>query len=144
MLFDKKLLMSSEGFNPDYPYSFDFVFFLKYSVNNKVVLYNKYLAIYRMSESASNKPQVQYDFFRGEMFLIDNMKKLRVKHVNEDILVKFAFETKSNEAQKLIQKDYKIKCCSQLLYLYFKIVRYVKLMRSGLYRKEIINDFLIG
>lgn len=140
MLFDKELLMSSDGFNPDYPYSFDYIFLLNYSENNKVLLYNKYLAVYRMSESASNKPQVQYDFFRGEIFLINKMKKLSVKHIDENILIKFAFNTKSKEARKLIAKDYEIKSCSQFKYCLFKIIRYVKLMRSGFYRKKIMPN----
>lgn len=144
ILFDKKKLLKSEGFNPDYPYSFDYVFFLKYSASNKVVLYNKYLAIYRMTESASNKPQVQYDFFRSEIFLINTMKNSRWNCLNNDILIKFAYDTKSKEAQNLIQKDYKIKSCSHLTYWCFRIYRYVKLMRSGLYRKDIINNLPIN
>lgn len=144
MLFNKEKLLESEGFNPDYPYSFDYVFFIKYSASNKVILYNNFLAVYRMSDSASNRPQVQYDFFRSEMFLIETMKNFGSNRFNNDILVRFAHDTKSKEAQNLIQKDYNIKSCSQLVYWGFRICRYVKLMRSGLYRKDVINDLPIN
>lgn len=143
MVFDKTNLMNSDGFDPSYPYVFDLIFFLKFAENNKVLLYNKFLSVYRMSESASNKPEVQYDFFRGEMFLIDSMKALSSKKVDENILVKFAFNTKGKEAQELIKKDFEINRCSKLRYIYFKVTRYLKLMRSGLYRKRIINNLSV-
>ncbi len=143
MLFERNSLVCSEGFNPNFPYAFDFVFFVDFSEKHNVLLFDKELSVYRMTNSASNNPKVQLDFYRSELNLIDIMKESNL--YNPAILKRFAFDSKSPEAQKLIRNKYgEAASCGRMQYLVFRIVRYVRLARSGLYRRRTIKELPKG
>lgn len=138
MLFKRESLLNSEGFNYDFKYAFDYVFFIDFSKNNNVVLYDKYLSVYRMNDSASNRPDVQKDFFDSDMYLLGKLKNTNefVKKYADEI-IRFSYENKSKEAQLLISKDFPV-YKNNLKYCMFRIVRLVKLLRDNLYRREIM------
>ncbi len=132
-VFKRQSLMSSEGFPEKYPYAFDFVFFIKFSSNHNVVLYDKYLSVYRLTVSASNRPEVQADFYCGEMFLLESAIKnnnlFAQKYQNE--IKRFSKCHKSKEAQKIISEKIEVK---NFKYLIFMIKRTINLMRKNTLR----------
>lgn len=138
ILFRRDSLMNTNGFSFEYPYAFDFVFFLNFSEKYNVFLYNKYLSVYRMIESCSNRPDVQYDFFRSDMFLLDKMANNQFVKKYRNEIIRFSIKNKSKEAQKLIGK---VDCSSKITsYITFRVVRFVNLMRSGIYRKTLLTQ----
>lgn len=143
MLFNRNSLLSTNGFSIEYPYAFDFVFFMDFSDQYNVVLYNKYLSIYRMTDSASNKPEVQKDFFESDMRLLEKTIGVN-KFVStfRDEIIRFSFENKSIEAQQIIKPSpYK---SGMLKYSVFRLIRFVYLMRSNLYRRKLLPVDMYG
>lgn len=138
MLFRRNALIETEGFPEDYPYAFDFVFFIDFSVRHTVVLYDEFLSIYRMTESASNRTEVQMDFYRSDLYLLEKSKKLNSfvrKYENE--ILHFSWANKTETARKLITQSFEAGC---LRYLKFRLIRLVALMRKNVYRKVIMPD----
>jgi glycosyltransferase involved in cell wall biosynthesis len=143
VLFKKNSLLRTDGFSNNYPYSFDFVFFMDFSDSYNVVLYNKYLSIYRMTDSASNEPEVQKDFFDSDMVLLE-----RTIHSSNFIslfrneVIRFSFKNKSVEAQKIINTiPY---ASNNIKYTIFRVIRFVRLMRSNFYRRKLFPTDLNG
>lgn len=141
VVFKKKSLMQIGGFPEEYPYVFDYVFFIDFSERYNVCLYDKYLSIYRMVESASNRTDVQLDFYRGDMYLLDRTKEksLFVRKYEKEI-IKFSIKNKSIEVQKLIH-DFPCEA-SNINYIFFRCVRMLNLMRNNVYRRKIMPDKL--
>lgn len=143
MLFKRESLLSTEGFSKEYPYAFDFVFFIDFSDKYNVVLYNKYLAVYRMTDSASNRPDVQKDFYESYIYLLEkalNASMFATFFKNE--IVRFSYENQSLEAQKIIEAIPYTK--NNFKYLVFRVLRFCKLMRSGVYRRKMLPEELLG
>lgn len=135
MLFDRAKLLDTVGFNPDYPYVFDMVFMYEYAKKNKVFLLDKYLAVYRMSDSASNKPEVQEDFFRGDCYLLECEKSNPFVMEFSNEIKRFAAESKCNEVMDKHSKDYKK---HNINYYRFRFFRLINLLTSGLYREKVM------
>ncbi|WP_455720746.1 glycosyltransferase family 2 protein [Agathobacter sp.] len=142
MLFKRESLLKTEGFSREYPYAFDFVFFMDFSDNYNVVLYNKYLSIYRMTDSASNRPDVQKDFYRSDMCLFEKTCNINwFVTFFKDEIIRFSFENKSLEAQEMIDQVPYVK--NNIKYALFRMVRFVKLMRSNTYRRKLLPEELL-
>lgn len=137
VIFKRSSLMETTGFPEKYPYVFDYVFFIDFSERYNVCLYDQYLSIYRMVDSASNRPDVQVDFYKGDMYLLEKTKEYSsyVKLFEKEI-IKFSIENKSKEAQKLIEtKENK---SSKVKYMLFRVTRFIKLMRKNTYRRNLV------
>ena len=142
MLFKRSSLLNTDGFSFDYKYSFDYVFFIDFSENNNVVLYDTYLSVYRMNDSASNRADVQKDFFDSDMYLLNRLKNTNAfvkKYANE--IIRFSYENKSEEAQLLIGKSLRFSK-NNIKYYAFRSIRLIKLLRSNFYRREIMPSKL--
>lgn len=140
IIFNREKLLKSNGFSHNYPFSFDYVFFIEFSSKNNVLLYNKYLSIYRMNNSASNRPEVQLDFYKGDLYLLDKVKKQNkfVKFFEKEI-IRFSIKNKSIETQEMIKDHYSDSCFisyNKIKYIIFRIARIIFLFRYDLYRKE--------
>lgn len=134
IIFEKKALMKSGGFDISFPYVFDEVMMFNFSKNNNVYLFDKYLAIYRMTDSASNRINVQEDFIRGDRYILENtieVSSFVKKYQNE--IIRFYIENKSKDVANNHKYEYNK---SFIKYGLFRLVRFFKLMRSGLYRRE--------
>lgn len=145
IVFKRESLLSTNGFDYNYPYSFDYVFFIEFSDRFNVVLYNEYLSVYRMTDSASNRPEVQYDFFHSSIYLLNkSLGKIKFvdKYYNEMVL--FLFDIRPKQVQKIIlENNFKIPTKNRYRYVFFKIIRFIKLMMSGNYRsRKIPNQIL--
>ena len=141
MLFDREMLLDTVGFNPEYPYVFDMVFMYEYAKLNKVFLLDKFLSVYRMSDSASNKPEVQEDFYRGDCYLLECEKSnpFVIKYSNE--IKRFAAESKCKEVIDKHCNDYKK---HNIKYYWFRFVRLINLLTSGLYREKVMPSRYMG
>ena len=141
MLFDRSKLLATVGFNPEYPYVFDMVFMYEYAKLNKVFLLDKFLSVYRMSDSASNKPEVQEDFYRGDCYLLECEKSnpFVIKYSNE--IKRFAAESKCKEVIDKHCDDYKK---HNIKYYWFRFVRLINLLTSGLYREKVMPSRYMG
>lgn len=141
IVFKKESLMDSMGFDFEYPYAFDSVFFRQFSEKHNVCLYNKYLSVYRMVDSASNNPKVQYDFFRSSMLLLEQSKTYKT-WINyfENEVSRYNVEGRNADVQEIIRNNSNIEYKrNNLKYLIFRAIRFVLLVRSGLYRRELIS-----
>lgn len=142
MLFKRESLLSTEGFSKEYPYAFDFVFFIDFSDKYNVVLYNKYLAVYRMTDSASNRPDVQKDFYKSDIYLL-NKTLNSSKFVSDfrDEIARFSYENKSPEARAIIEPVPYVK--NDVKYTVFRMLRFYNLMRSNTYRRKLLPQKLL-
>lgn len=137
MLFQRDSLLGTNGFPSEYPFAFDFVFFLDFSDRYNVVLYDKYLSVYRMNDSASNRPEVQKDFFRSDMYLLEKSHRTnRFVRYFKDEIIRFSIQNKSEQAQELIENASYTK--NNLKYIIFRILRFIRLMRSNTYRRKLL------
>lgn len=143
IVFRREAMLATCGFDERFPYAFDYVFFVGFSEQFNTVLYNKYLAIYRMSDSASNRPDVQVDFYRSDMYLLDYMVK-REKYIRffRNEIEHFSYKNKSSEAQKLLGERKRLTLFKKVKYLVFRCIRFILLMRSNLYRKQIVPELV--
>ena len=137
--FKRESLLKTNGFNTNFPYAFDFVFFIDFSKMFKVLLLNVDISVYRMEDSASNRPEVQKDFFNGDMYLLEStIEKCKFVRKFKNEIMEFSIKNKSKETQQLI--SHKEEHIFLPKYYLFRIVRFIRLMRSGFYRREIIID----
>lgn len=144
ILFKREALLNSSGFNEEYPFAFDFVFFIDFSEKHKVVLYDKYLSIYRMSASASNRPDVQADFYKSDIYLLNyTLDKVWFVKCFRTEIERFSYENKSMETQKLLGEKARLSWIKKSKYVFYRIVRFVILMRSNLYRKQITPEWVV-
>jgi hypothetical protein len=96
-----------------------------------------------MTDSASNEPEVQKDFFDSDMVLLE-----RTIHSSNFIslfrneVIRFSFKNKSVEAQKIINTiPY---ASNNIKYTIFRVIRFVRLMRSNFYRRKLFPTDLNG
>ena len=146
IVFNREALLASGGFNYEYPFGFDYVFFIDFSEKYNVCLYNKYLSVYRMTQSASNRSEVQYDFFRASKYLL-NKSYGKVTFVNKyyNEMLLFILYSRPISMQKFIMdKEECIPQKNKFRYNYFRIIRFIKLMRSGQYRLKKIPKKLLA
>lgn len=147
IVFNREALLASGGFNYEYPFGFDYVFFIDFSEKYNVCLYNKYLSVYRMTQSASNRSEVQYDFFRASKYLL-NKSYGKVTFVNKyyNEMLLFILYSRPVSIQKFImEREEHVPEKNKLKYGCFKIIRFIKLLRSGQYRlKKIPKKVLIS
>ena len=138
MLFNRSALITTKGFPENYPYAFDFVFFIDFSIQHTVVLYDDFLSVYRMTESASNRAEVQVDFYWADLYLLEMAKKHnRFVNKYENEILYFSRANKSKAAQQLITQNPEVR---RIRYLKFRLIRFIALMRRNVYRKEIMPD----
>ena len=103
---------------------------------NKVALYDKYLAIYVTAQSATNRIDVQYDFFRGKYdFLRENMHKYSYINQNFDCLVYSFYSGYPQEVQKEIEENYNIKKVNKIEYCLISIRSFFYLLSIHGYRR---------
>lgn len=141
MLFKRESLLNTDGFSKEYPYAFDFVFFMDFSEKYNVVLYNKYLAVYRMTDSASNRPEVQKDFYRSDIHLIEKtINNTEFVAYFKDEIARFSYENKSLESRAIIEPVPYVK--NDVKYAVFRIIRFYNLMRSNTYRRKLLPEEL--
>lgn len=137
MVFKKNSLLGFGGFNSFYPYGFDYDFFMRFSENFNVCLFNKYLSVYMTSDSASNKPDVQYDFFRARYdFLLENYKKYNISEELKNTIAYSTYIGYPASTQKLIDKTYSVDTVSQIRIILFNIWARIKVYYSGDYRRK--------
>ena len=107
-----------------------------------VVLYNKYLAVYRMTDSASNRPEVQCDFCRSDMCLLEKtVNTNRFASFFKDEIICFSIENKSSDTQKIIEPIPYTK--KNMKYMIFRVTRFWNLMRSNVYRRKLLPQELL-
>lgn len=135
--FNKKRLRDNVKFDENYPYVFDYLFFMNLDRNLKFALYDKYLSVYRTSDSASNRPEVQFDFFRGKYdYFNSNRKKLKYIDRNFDMLVKYSRDGYPDNVKNMIDEKYpKVKVC-YIRYLFFRIKAFKYLLGKRGFRER--------
>lgn len=137
VLFRRDSLLNTNGFSREFPYAFDFVFFMEFSDKHNVVLFDQYLSVYRMTDSASNKSEVQYDFFRSDMLLLEKTMEInRFVSFFKNEIIRFSIHNKSLEAQRIMKKP--SYTTNQIKYCAFRIIRFINLMNSNVYRRELM------
>ena len=145
VLFNREILLKTTGFPENFPYVFDYVFFVKFSFDHKIFLLNDYTSIYRMNLGASNRPEVQYDFFVGNLAILALLRdhvKFAKKYQNE--MIYDSCYCRSEECIKMILKDFKIPKVSKLRYAIYKFKIIFNLFRLDLFRYNIVPDKLRG
>lgn len=144
MVFNKDSLISSGGFKKEYPYGFDYAFFMDFSRKFKVALYNRYLSIYITSESASNRPEVQFDFFRARYYSLEKYaKEYGITNAQKDVLHYITYKGYPEKTKELIDKEFSIKPISRSRVLIIKICCMLKTYKSGGYRRMPCPNALI-
>lgn len=105
-VYKKSSLVELGGFNPEWKYAFDFVFYERFIRKHRAILIRKPLGIYRMEESASNKGNVQLEFFKAHKYALDRNKNISlVRNYYYEYLHLF-YMGLSNEARKLINSEF--------------------------------------
>lgn len=141
--FLKNAFLKYGGFNSsNSEYSFDFDFFLKFNIDNDIIILNEYLGIYRMVDSASNKSKVQYSFWKFCSSLVNDYdNKFLIKYRNEILF--YIYNIWNSETKQMILSDIiDVPQKNNFKYLCFRIKRVLykynhNLDITKLYRKEI-------
>ena len=145
ILFDHNSLLNSGGFNPLYPYGFDYMFFMDFNKDNKVFLYDDFLALYMTANSASNRPEVQYDFFRARYdFLNYNYRDYNISDYRKQTLEYLTYLGYQSETKRMIDDEYSIKKIFKLRIYIYKIMAMLKTYRSGGYRRKVCPQDIIN
>lgn len=135
VLYKKSTLLKTDGYDIRYPYAFDSLFMFDYMSKYKVVHLDKYLAIYRMSDSAGNTAKVQEGWLEGDKYMLERCRHIPyiAKHENE--ILRFSIKSKCKEVQNAHKGEYEI---HNLKYFVYYIQRMFFEFRSGLYRKKVM------
>lgn len=137
MLFKRVSLIESAGFDPNFPYGFDYLFFIEFAEDNNVTLYNEYLSLYMTSESASNRPEVQFDFFRARYNALDkNYKKYGISAKLKDIITYITYSGYPLATKKMIDREYSIKTKPVIACQLYLLWARLKTYKSGGYRRR--------
>ncbi|MDO4317096.1 MAG: glycosyltransferase family 2 protein [Lachnospiraceae bacterium] len=137
MLFRRESLLRSGGFDPSYPYGFDYVFFVNFMENYNVYLYDKFLSVYMTSNSASNRPEVQYDFFRARYdCLLEGAARCEKLQRQKDVILCGTYHRYPAAVQKLIAEKYRIPAVPKMKYKLYFLLAQVYTYRSGGYRRQ--------
>ena len=100
-LFKKRSFIQAGGFDPNWKYAFDFVFFADFVNKYKIRVSRDVFGSYRMFDSATNNALVQLEFFEAYDFILSKIVE-RFKIKNKKYLLKILFDGLSFEAQKEI------------------------------------------
>ncbi len=145
MLFKKESLLLSGGFDTRYPYGFDYVFFIQFSKKYNVVLYNKYLSLYMTSDSASNKPEVQYDFFRARYdSLVENSVKYEIPSKLKRVILYTTYLGYPQKTKEIIDESYEITRSSFVFNKPYLVWAMLRTYKSGGYRRKECPKLLIS
>lgn len=137
ILFRRESLLSTRGFDEHFPFIFDFVFFVNYSFEHKILLLNKFLSIYRMSEGASNKPETQFDFFEGNLAILKILyEKESFVRKNINYMIYDSYICRNDECRKLINEKYTLETISPTGYRFYKMKTGFRFIVKGLYRSS--------
>lgn len=136
IIFNSKYMNMEKCFDERYPYIFDYLFFMNLSECKKVVLYDKFLAVYRTLESATNNSKVQFDFFRGKYDYL--LKKRNEEYISKyfDYIVYAYYKHYPEDVKSMIDKAYDIRQINKVKYLLFSIKTNLLLYSSGGYRRK--------
>lgn len=138
IMFKRESLFSTKGFNEDYPYGFDYDFFMYFSEKYNVYLYDDFLSIYMTGNSASVRSEVQYDFFRARYdYLLNNYKRMGITEKLKNIIAYSTYCGYPVNTRKMIDESYEVKKVSKLLRIVFNIWARGKVYSSGGYRRAV-------
>lgn len=135
VIYKRETLLRTNGFDSAYPYAFDFLYMFDFMSKYNVVFLNKDLAVYRMSDSASNTAKVQDDWIRGCKYLLDCFRHMPYIAKNENEILRYCIESMCKEEQNAYKGEYEI---NNLKYFSYRIHRLLFEMRSGLYREKVM------
>lgn len=123
IVFKRDLFMKTNGFESDSVFSFDFDYLTRLNETGSIYLYAKKLGIYRMTDSASNKPDVQYDFFKYWVSLIEtNQAKSVIK--NKQFMLRLMYDIWDDNTKRLIDSSgFVPPVVSKTKYILFRIKR---------------------
>ena len=137
MVFKRVTLLESGGFDSNYPYGFDYTFFIDFAKTHTVVLYNRYLSIYMTSDSASNKPEVQYDFFRARFHALEKMsEEYGISDGLKKIIHYVTYSGYPRETQGMVAKKFSLEPTSPIVCRAYLLWARLKTYRSGGYRRK--------
>lgn len=137
IVFRKKDIFDFGGFDESYPFAFDYVFFNEFALKYNVSLWNYYSGIYVTYSSASNKDNVQYDFFRARFDLLNKYKeKNAMLNKYYDCIIYKTYINYPISVRKLIDKEYKINNVRRTQYLLYRLLSTVSLYICGGYRRK--------
>ncbi len=137
MVFKRLSLLESGGFDSNYPYGFDYTFFISFATDHNVVLYNEYLSIYMTSDSASNKPEVQYDFLRARFHSLEMMyRKYGIAPGLKKIILYTTYSGYPRKAQEMAREEFEIEPIFGFVRNAYLLWARLKTYRSGGYRRK--------
>lgn len=124
-LFNRELFLNTNGFDSEFDYAFDFDYFLRFNEKYKVYYYRKKLGKYITTESASNKLEVQLDFWNCWMSVLHKYGSVFSKK-NMELAIYYLFCFWNENTQKeILLNGYNIKKFSKLKYFMIFIRRLV-------------------
>lgn len=136
MLFKRESLIASGGFDTQYPYGFDYVFFLQFSKIYNVVLFNKYLSLYMTSDSASNRPEVQFDFFRARYYSLEQLAdEYGIDEGEKRVIHYITYAGYPEETRRMIDKEFCIDSVSRTRSMIKRMNCKLFTYKSGGYRR---------
>lgn len=137
MVFKRTSLLESGGFDSNYPYGFDYTFFMGFAKNHTVVLYNRYLSIYMTSDSASNRPEVQYDFFRARFHSLEKMsEEYGISDGLKKIIHYATYSGYPPKTQEMAEIEFRLEPISPIVCKAYLFWARLKTYRSGGYRRK--------
>ena len=137
VLFKRDSLLNTSGFNENFPYIFDFIFFVNFSINNKIFLLNKFLSVYRVGEGASSNPKVQVDFFEGNVYILALLKSQM--HLSKNRIRSMVYDSyacRNEETRKLIEQKYCFNKPTKLQYILYRLIVAWNTFARNLYRYD--------
>lgn len=135
VLFKRDSLLSTVGFNENYPYIFDFVFFVNFSIKHNVFLLNKFLSVYRVGEGASSNPKVQVDFFKGNLYILAILKAhIHLSNKRVCAMAYDSYACRNEETRKLIEQEYAFKKPGKFQYKLYRLNVAWNVFYRNLYR----------
>ncbi len=135
--FDRKSLIESGGFNQEYPYGFDYVFFTEFSEHFRTYLLNEFVSVYRTENSATNRPEVQLDFFHAKYdYLIMHRDSNEFISNNINTLTACYYDVFPDKVKYLINERYSIPNIPNWKKSCFRLLADIRLYRSGVYRRK--------
>ena len=121
--FDREVFISTNGFESESKYAFDFDYLFRLNETHNVFILRNKLGIYRMTDSATNKPEVQFDFYIFWLRLIEESQNKYVIKNKKHIEV-LLFEIWDNPTRKLIlSSGYEIPKVSKFTHKIYRLKR---------------------
>lgn len=135
VLYKRETLLQTNGYDIAWSYAFDTIYMFDFISKYKVVFLNKRLAIYRMSDSASNTAKVEEGWVEGDKYMLERFRHIPCIAKHEDEILRSSIECKCEEVRNAHKGEYEI---HNLKYFAYRIHRLLFEMRSGLYRKKLM------